>query len=724
MDEGGWRKPPLLLLIDIMTTTTSGLLINTRRRWLADAVELVSSMRFAISLLVLIAIAAIIGTVLKQNEQLPNYVNQFGPFWFEVFGKLGLYAVYSTWWFLLIMAILVASTSLCIIRNAPKMIKDMRSWRENVREQSLHNFHHKAEWVSPVSPAVLAQQLASRIAARGYKVKIVPKDTATLIAAKQGAANKWGYIFAHSAIVIICIGGLLDSDMPIRFQEWVYGKTPFIGNGVIAQIPAQNRLGIANPSFRGNTFIPEGGSSDTAIIQRGKGVLVQELPFTLKLEKFVIDFYSTGMPKLFASHVTVVDHESGKQFDAVIKVNEPLIYKGMAVYQSSFEDGGSKLALTGYPMAGASHAAFAIGGEVNGSTPLGRHAAGDYSVEWSGFRPFNVENMAQAGQDVRAVNPEKTFDGKLAETLGKRLGSAAKSNNVKELRNIGPSVQYKLRDKTGQAREFNNYMQSLLVNGAYVFLAGVRDAPEAPFRYLHIPADDNDTVEEWMRLRAALMDPQMRTQAAQRYVQRALAGKQDVNAGLRMQVQQSAIRGLNIFAGLERDAGYVGVGRFLEKIPAQQRKDVSEFFVKILEGSLWELWQVSREKAGLKPAEASEKNGRFMQLAAGALSDSFVYNAPVYLQLKEFTEVKASVLQVTRSPGKKVVYLGCLLLVLGVFSMLYIRERRLWVWVKSEQQGAHALMAISTQRKTLDFEQEFESLKTQLAQPEAPVPKQ
>ena len=49
------------------------------------AVELLSSMRFAISLLTVICIASIIGTVLKQHEPLDNYVNQFGPFWAEVF---------------------------------------------------------------------------------------------------------------------------------------------------------------------------------------------------------------------------------------------------------------------------------------------------------------------------------------------------------------------------------------------------------------------------------------------------------------------------------------------------------------------------------------------------------------------------------------------------------------------------------------------------------------
>jgi cytochrome c biogenesis protein len=125
-------------------------------------------------------------------------------------------------------------------------------------------------------------------------------------------------------------------------------------------------------------------------------------------------------------------------------------------------------------------------------------------------------------------------------------------------------------------------------------------------------------------------------------------------------------------------------------------------------------------QAGQSPAEPTEAHGRFLQLATNALSDSFFYGAPVYLSLEEFTEIKASVLQVTRSPGKKVVYVGCALLVLGIFSMFYIRERRIWVWVRNADGSAHAqshaLMAMSTQRKTLDFEREFEDLKTILPQ--------
>lgn len=698
-----------------METTTSGLQLKTNRRWLAEAVELVSSMRFAISLLVLIAIAAVIGTVLKQNEQLPNYINQFGPFWAAIFEKLSLYAVYSAWWFLLAMVVLVTSTSLCILRNGPKMLKDMRSWRENVREQSLRNFHHKAEWVLSESSSALIQRLANVIGGSGYKIKIIPKSEATLICAKQGAANKWGYIFAHSAIVIILIGGALDSDLPIRFQEWLYGKTPYAGGGLIERIPAQHRLSLNNPSFRGNALIPEGGSSNTAIIPRANGALVQDLPFTLQLDKFVIDFYSTGMPKLFASHVVVTDHETGKRFNAVIKVNEPLLYKGLAVYQSSFEDGGSKLNLLGYSMAGAANTRFPLAGEVGGSTPLAKMASGEYTVEWSGFRPFNVENMTRDGQDVRAVDPGKSFNQQLSANLDKHLGAAAKTDPAKDFKNLGPSVQYKLRDKTGQAREYNNYMLPTQVDGEAVFLAGVRESPGEPFRYLRIPADDKGTVDEWMRLRAALMTPELRAQAAQRYAQRALAGGESGTVQLRAQLEQSALRGLGIFAGAEQDAGYVAVSRFLQKVPAAQQQKAADIFMKILNGSLWELWQAARQKDNLPPADANEKHARFMQLSINALADSFVYGAPVYLQLQDFTEIKASVLQVTRSPGKKIVYLGCFLLVLGVFSMLYIRERRIWVWLKSNHDGTtSALMAMSTQRKTLDFEREFEQMKTRL----------
>lgn len=709
-----------------MDISTAGIELKTKRRWLADSVELVSSMRFAISLLTLIAIASIIGTVLKQNEPMTNYVNQFGPFWFDIYDKLGLYSVYSTWWFLMIMGFLVLSTSLCIWRNAPKMFKDMRSWKENVREQSLRNFHHKAEWTVAVSPAVLAGQLVQRIRDTGYKAKVLQKEQAILITAKKGAANKWGYIFAHSAIVVICIGGLLDSELPIRMQQWFNGKTPFAGSGLISAIPPQHRLPVSNPTFRGNSLIPEGSVTNTAIIPQQAGVLIQDLPFTIELKRFVIDYYSTGMPKLFASDVVLTDSKTGRTLAGTIKVNQPLEFDGILLFQSSFEDGGSNLKLAVYPMRGPVDKPYPLEGKVNDTTPLAANS--QYTVEWSGFRPFNIENVSkpgnaeggsEGGQDVRAVN--KSLNSKLADSLDKHLGSGAKNANSKDMKNVGPSVQYKLRDRTGQAREYLNYMAPIDMDGTSVFLAGMRDDPGVPFRYLRIPADDNASVDEWMRLRAALADPQLRIAASKRYAARAMQDNRSATDELRDQLRQSSQKGLDLFAGDGREAGYMAVSRFLQNVPQADQERAAEIFIKILNGSLWDLWQVSREHAGLKALEPSEPHARFVQAAGNALSDAGFYSAPVYLQLRSFEEIKASVLQLTRSPGKKVVYFGCFLLVLGVFSMLYIRERRVWVWIRPDggspdSGSATALMAMSSQRKTLDFEREFEQLKAKLAQ--------
>jgi cytochrome c biogenesis protein len=83
-------------------------------------------------------------------------------------------------------------------------------------------------------------------------------------------------------------------------------------------------------------------------------------------------------------------------------------------------------------------------------------------------------------------------------------------------------------------------------------------------------------------------------------------------------------------------------------------------------------------------------------------------------ELKEFKQVQASVFQVTRSPGHYIVYLGCALLILGVFAMLYVRERRLWVWLSPAATGSQARMALSSNRKLLDVDREFQRLRDKL----------
>ncbi len=690
------------------------------------SVELLSSMRFAIALLTIISIASIIGTVIKQGEPYGNYVNQFGPFWAEIFNGLGLFAVYTAWWFLLILAFLVVSVSFCVFRNAPKMLVEVRAWKEHVEEGGLRAFHHHFEFSTATSHQQSASQIADRLAKDGYAVKTLVADDHSKVLAKKGAANKWGYIFAHSAIVLICLGGLLDGDLFTRGQIWFGGKSvlpPNTQGMLIADIPSEHKLSEKNPSYRANIFVPEGGTSATALLSSTSGSIIQELPFSIALKKFHVEYYSTGMPKLFMSEVLIKDLDTGKETEAKIKVNEPMIHRGVAIYQSSFEDGGSKLKLKAYPIQGAANSlrsSFMVNGEVGQSTNLKSSDGTTYSLEFSGFRPTNVENIANAsGQaDARGVATAQADKG-LSKVLGDRLGSGAKTSKPSELKNVGPSVQYKLRDASGQAREFSNYMQPLNIDDMPMFMLGVRESSAEEFKYLRIPADADLSLNEWLTLRSLLQDPAARQRAVQRFT--STVGQQSgfaVAPQMVAQLKESATRSIDLFSGATafakeqakeagiKPGGFAALGSFIDKaVPESEQQKAAEVVLKVLNGVIWELWQEARAQLGLPPAKNDMASQRFIQAATSALSDVNFYPAPLVFQLDSFEEVKASVFQVTRSPGKNMVYLGCLLLTLGIFAMFYLPERR--IWVRSIANGKH-LFAMSTSRKTMDFEKEFE----------------
>ncbi|MEO3693195.1 cytochrome c biogenesis protein ResB [Roseateles paludis] len=668
--------------------------------------ELLASMRFAISLLTVICIASMVGTVVKQHEPMGNYVNQFGPFWAELFGRLGLYTVYSAPWFLLILAFLVLSTSLCIARNTPKILADLRSFKENVREQSLTAHHHKAIGDVHSAPSLALTEFSKLLQLRGWKFRVQRRDNGIMIAARKGAANKIGYLAAHSAIVLVCVGGLLDGDLMVRLVMWAQGKQPYSGSGLVSDVRPEHRLASSTPGFRANVFVPEGQRAATGLITLPSGVVLQDLPFEIELKQFKVEYYSTGMPKSFASDIVLRDLDGhGAERKATVRVNEPVIHRGIAIYQSSFDDGGSKLKLHAVPMDAGQ--AFELEGRVGDKQLVA--ALGDQQLEIAGLRVINVENM---GANEAAAELK----------LGDHLGSGAKVRTNKDLRNVGPSFSYRLRDAAGQAREYNNYMLPVELDGQRVFLAGMRESAAEGFRYLRMPVDEKDSLDGFLNLRRALLDPAVRQRAAERYAaQGTPAGRTDMQPQLLATTQQV----LGLFAGAVADAaapsakdrprGLPALSDFVErKVPEAERAKMSEVLLRILNGSLFELHKLARETAGLPPPATDAATQAFMTQSVLALSDSLYYPAPYLLQLSSFEQVQASVFQVARAPGQKLVYLGAVLLIIGVFAMLYIRERRLWIWITpspNEAGGSLVRLALSTTRDTPDNALVFDELR-------------
>ena len=636
--------------------------------------ELLSSMRFAVSLLTLLGIASIIGTVLKQNEPYTNYIVKFGQFWFEMFEMLGLLDVYHAAWFLVILLFLVISTTLCVIRNAPLMIKEWQVYKENATEKSLRLFSHQASVPAQQSPAILQEKLGAFLTSERYRFKTQQQGNGDmLIAAKLGTHQRLGYIFTHVAIVVICFGGLLDGNLPFKVQELLGLKKVETRDISSRKVPAESRLGVNNLSFRANMTLPEGERDNVAFVRVRDGYLVQDLPFTVALKDFRIEHYATGMPKSFESDIEITDPELTKPIAATIRVNHPYIYKGIAIYQSDFQDGGSQLKFKLWDLSAAKSDGFDIDGVILQKGSLG-DGAQKMTVEFNEFRQFNILNLSPDGK-------------------GKP-------------HNVGPNTTLKLRNASGQAREYVNYMQPLQLDGRAYFVSGMRETVQDEFKYLRIPADDEMEITGFMHLRQMLRNDQEIANIASQ-VAKQMPGD---NASLKAQFEQSLQHLLLTF----KQGGYSELSRIIESaVPKDQREQAAQTYLKLLNRAALQGYQMSRAQRQLPPAPENEATVVFVQDSLNAMNDLFFYGTPYYFQLKDYTLKQASGFQLTRSPGQNWVYLGSVMLVLGIFAMFYIKERRVWLLIKPAQQ--EVLLAMSSNRKNMDLDQDFARMQQQLA---------
>jgi cytochrome c biogenesis protein len=132
------------------------------------------------------------------------------------------------------------------------MLREMRSFREHAAEASLRRFAHRAEF-RVASTEGLTARLAAYLGHNGFRRRVdsTRPDGSTLIAAKAGSYHRLGYLFTHIAIVVICIGGLLDGNLPLKLMQLAGMKVAETRDRPQSQVPRESRLSPANLSFRG-----------------------------------------------------------------------------------------------------------------------------------------------------------------------------------------------------------------------------------------------------------------------------------------------------------------------------------------------------------------------------------------------------------------------------------------------------------------------------------------
>lgn len=645
--------------------------------------DFLGSMNLAITILVIIAIASAIGTILKQNQPYTDYIIKFGPFWHEFFLSLNLYDIYSSGWFLVLLVFLVISLCTCIYRNTPTMLMEMRNFRLNSKLKSLSMIEGAKSWLID-DVEVTEKNVARFFEVNGYKVRRKQHEDRIIVAGMRGRWNRLGYVFAHLGIIVLLIGGVMDSTIDIGLREslglsQVDNETVFVKDmPEISQLQPGDLL-----SFRGNVSISEGQTANFTLLHIREGSLLQYLPFAIKLNDFRVEHYSSGQPKSFESDLVIIDKDRDVSFEQTIAVNHPLQYRGYTIYQASFGDGGSELKFKVWPFYDAKLKTLDVEGVVRGERML-ETLSGPLTIEFIDFKKYNVR-------------PAMEDDPK-----GKKFV------------NDGSSVVFKVRNSSGIAKEYINYMSPLKQSGGYVFVSGMRNSPSEAYRYLHIPADDKFTVERFMKFHALMNNTERAQQIAIKTVGQALKNAPDGD-----KYKQNIITTMMELLDRFNYGGYAAIENHVRKIeiPEDQKSKMREAYKKVLNTILLALYMDVLQAEGVdinKPI--SEQQQGFYPAALDALRQIPLYGTPFYAQLTDFTHVESSGLSIAKLPGKNVFYLGCIMSIIGIFLLLYLSHQRLWaVFYKNESGQDTLLVAGSGNRNVADFRRHFQQLMEKLS---------
>ena len=276
--------------------------------FLAMLFDLFRSLKLTISLLILLAILSIIGTVITQNATKAEYIQRYGIRLYEVLNFFNLFDMYHSWWFSAILLFLVINLITCSLHRLPGIRGQIfrESGSGGLEDSMLKSF-----------PYVEKVQISSLLEGRGEEdirsylkrwfknLKRTETESAITLYSEKGRFSRLGVPITHLSILIILIGGLAGS---------LFG-------------------------FRGFVNILEGETVDRIYLRIKDEEVPKPIGFSLRCDDFKITYYDLQRPekhvKGYTSILTILEN-SKEVLKKTVQVNHPLHYKGLAFYQSSY----------------------------------------------------------------------------------------------------------------------------------------------------------------------------------------------------------------------------------------------------------------------------------------------------------------------------------------------------------------------------------------------------
>ena len=280
---------------------------NPLLAFLRNSWRQLTSMRTALVLLFLLAVAAIPGSVLPQRAVNINRVGDYfraNPELAPFLDRFGLFDVYASAWFAAIYLLLFTSLIGCVIPRLVDLVRALRSVPPDAPKRLDRLPQHAAARDSADEPAALAAEMKRVLKARRFRTVVREgAGGAWTVSAEKGYLKETGNLLFHFALLAVLVG--------VGFGSW-YG---WHGNRLLVQ-GADKGFCNTLPQFDESSLGARVSSGDLP-------------PFCLELTDFQAAFQANGQPKSFRA--TVIVDADGEQETRTFSVNDPLRLSGANV---------------------------------------------------------------------------------------------------------------------------------------------------------------------------------------------------------------------------------------------------------------------------------------------------------------------------------------------------------------------------------------------------------
>jgi cytochrome c biogenesis protein len=261
--------------------------------------NLFTSVKLTLGLLIALAITAILGTVIPQQEGAMELAERLSPGLVSLLSSLQLFDMYHSIWFRLIIGTLALNLIICSLDRFPAALKRFQATPKLDRSKPFDDLPSHRNFSAAGKIDEVLTLTVGILKAKYKRIHQKESEEGIVLYAEKGRLSHLGVYLVHLSVLIILIGSIVGS---------LFGFEAYVN-------------------------IPEGESINKVRLRKSQ--VDRSLPFDVRCDRFLVEFYDNGAPKEYRSDLAFT--ADGKDaLQGPLRVNHPITFEGITFYQASY----------------------------------------------------------------------------------------------------------------------------------------------------------------------------------------------------------------------------------------------------------------------------------------------------------------------------------------------------------------------------------------------------